>query len=138
MTIRNIDLKLVSKPVTQETTGINIGGQVPAQMKRWYTFLGLDTMAVTGASSVRLYLASVSVSNPSKASLIATGNRKMLLDIRATGIKGAQNQTPDGPPLMMPDRPNANAPLFSIAGGNWLGAYASYTTANVTTQHFDE
>ena len=138
MTTRNTDLKIVSKPLTQETAAINIGGQVPAGMKRWYTFLGLDTMLGTGASSVRLYLASVSVSNPSKASLIATGNRKMLLDVRATGVKGAQNQTPDGPPLMIPDRPNANAPLFSIASGKWLGTYASYTTANFTTQYFDE
>jgi len=107
-------------------------------MKRWVTFLALDTMLVTGASSVRLYLASVGVSNPTKASIIATGNRKMLLDLRATGLLRDQNFTPDGPPLMIPDKPDVNKPLFSIAGGHWLGAYASYTTANVGLQFFDE
>jgi hypothetical protein len=136
--IRNIDLKTASKVVTSETAAITIGGQVAPNMKRWVTFLGLDSMLVTGASSVRLYLASVGVSNPTKASLIATGNRKMLLDLRATGVVRDSNLTPDGVPLLIPDRPDVNKPLFSIAGGKWLGAYASYTTANVTMQFFDE
>lgn len=148
--IRNIELKLKSKVVTNNTAAINVGGQVPANMKRWVTFVGLDTMLITGVSSVRLYLASVSVSNPTKASLIATGNRKMLLDLRASGLRIAtalsktsgitrkNDLTPEGPPLMVPDKPDANKPLFSIAGGKWLGLWASVTTANLTMQYFDE
>jgi len=148
--IRNIELDTNSKVVTSETSAITIGGQVPASMKRWISFLTLDSMLITGASSVRLYLASVAVSNPTKASLIATGNRKMLLDLRASGLAVAtalsktsgttrkNDLTPDGPPLMVPDKPDVNKPLFSIAGGNWLGAWASYTTANVFIQSFDE
>jgi len=138
MSIRNTDPKFLSKVVTQETAGINIGGQVSSPMKRWVTFLSLDTMLVTGASSVRLYLASVAVSNPTKASLIATGNRKMLLDLRCTALLAGQNMTPDGAPLMIPDTPDPGKPLFSIAADKWLGAYASYTTANVNMQYFDE
>lgn len=135
---RNIELKTVSKVLTKETQGLNIGGQVPAGMKRWVTFIALDTMLVTGASSVKLYLASVPAASNIKSSLIATANRKMMIDLRATGLKGIYNQTPDGPPLMIPDKPDANKPLFSIAAEKWLGAYASYTTANVTIQYFDE
>ena len=138
MSIRNTETKFLSKVVTSETSGINLDGQVPSSMKRWVTFLSLDTMLVTGASSVRLYLASVNVSNPTKASLIATGNRKMLLDLRCSGMVAAENLTPDGPPLMIPDKPDPEKPLFSIAGGNWLGAWASYTTANVNMQYFEE
>ena len=143
--IRNIELNTVSKVVTSETSGINIGGQVPSGMKRWVTFLTLDTMAITGCSSVRLYLASVGVSNPTKASIIATGNRKMLLDLRASGIQASaatgktkQDLTPHGPPLQIPESPDANKPLFSIAGGKWLGVWASVTTANVFIQYYDE
>ncbi len=148
--LRNTQLILKGKVVTSHTAGINIGGQVPSGMKRWITFLTLDTMLITGVSSVRLYLASVSVSNPTIASMIATGNRKMLLDLRASGLRivtslsktsgySRKNDiTPDGPPLMIPDKPDANKPLFSIASGKWLGAFASYTTANVTAQYFDE
>ena len=138
MSTRNTETKFLSKVVTKETTGLNLGGQVPASMKRWVTFLALDTMLVTGASTVRLYLASVAVSNPTKASLIATGNRKMLLDLRCSGLVAGQNLTPDGPPLMIPDKPDTEKPLFSIAAEKWLGAYASYTTANVHMQYFDE
>jgi hypothetical protein len=152
MSIRNIDTKFLSKSVEEETAALNLGGQVPAGMKRWVSFLSLDTMLVTGASSVRLYLASVAVSNPTKASLIATGNRKMLLDLRATGLAQAhgsaatatigathkQDLTPDGPPLMIPDTPDTEKPLFSIAAEKWLGVYTSYTTANVNMQYFDE
>jgi len=138
MSIRNTETKLLSKVVTKETAAINLGGQVSDGMKRWVTFLSLDSMLVTGASSVRLYLASVAVSNPTASSLIATANRKMLLDLRCTGLVGAQNLTPDGAPLMVPDKPDTDKPLFSIAAGKWLGAYASYTTANVNMQYFDE
>lgn len=138
MSIRNTDPKFLSKVVTSDTAGLNLGGQVQSPMKRWVTFLSLDTMLAAGASSVRLYLASVAVSNPTKASLITTVNRKMLLDLRCTGIVATQNLTPDGAPLMIPDTPNSKKPLFSIAAGKWLGVYASYTTANVNMQYFDE
>jgi len=138
MSIRNTETKFLSKSVEEETAALNLGGQVPAGMKRWVTFLSLDTMLVTGASSVRLYLASVAVSNPTKASLIATGNRKMLLDLRCTSLFASQNLTPDGAPLMIPDAPDTEKPLFSIAGEKWLGVYTSYTTANVSMQYFDE
>ena len=138
MSTRNKETQFTSKQVKQETAGLNIGGQVASGMKRWVTFLSLDTMLVTGASSVRLFLASVSVSDPTKASLIATGNRKMLVDLRATGLLDTQNLTPDGAPLMIPDRPDTAKPLFSIAAGKWLGVYASYTTANIHVQYFDE
>jgi len=147
---RNIELNTVSKIVTSDTAGIVIGGQVPAGMKRWVTFLSLDTPLVTGASSVRLYLASVATNNPTKASLIATSNRKMLLDLRASGLRVAtglsktsghsrkNDVTPYGPPLMVPETPDTSRPLFSIAGGYYLGVYASYTTANVFVQYYDE
>lgn len=138
MSIRNTDTQWLSESVKEETAALNLDGQVPAGMKRWVTFLSLDSMLVTGASSVRLYLASVAVSNPTKASLIATGNRKMLLDLRCTSLFTSQNQTPDGAPLMIPDTPNTEKPLFSIAAEKWLGVYASYTTANVNMQYFDE
>ena len=138
MSTRNTETKFLSKVIELETAELTLGGQVPAGMKRWVTFLSLDTMLVTGASSVRLYMASVSVSDPTKTSLIATGNRKMLLDVRATGITALRNLTPDGPPLMIPDTPDTEKPLFSIAAENWLGVYASYATANVSMQYFDE
>ena len=134
----NIELKTIQKIVTSKVSAITIGGQVPSSMKRWVTFLMLDSITQASAQSVRLHLASIGVSNPTKASLIATTHRTMLLDLRASGLKGTQNISPHGPPLMIPDKPDSDKPLFSIASGKWLGAYCSNTTALVFMQYFDE
>jgi len=136
--IRNMELKTESRLIASAVATASIGGQVPANMKRWVTFITLDGAALGGTKSVRLYLASVGVSNPTVASIIATANRKMVLDLRASGMSGENELTPDGPPLMIPDKPDADKPLFSIAGGKWLGATTSHTTALVHIQYFDE
>ena len=138
---RNIELKTVSKILASKTSQINIGGQVPAGMKRWITFLSVDTWALASCQAVKLYLASVPTSISPRSSIVATTNRKMMIDLRASGINQGtkRNFTPDGPPLMIPDRPDSNKPLFSIAAGKWLGAYASNASAaNVLIQYFDE
>jgi len=136
--IRNIELKTESRLIASNVATASIGGVVPAAMKRWVTFIALDGAALTGARPVRLYLASLPISNPTVASIIATSNRKMVIDLRASGMTGRVNLTPDGPPLMIPDKPDADKPLFSIAGGNWLCATTSRTTALVHIQYFDE
>jgi len=134
MDLRNLELKTIDKVVTSATSALNVGGQVPASMKRWFTFVSLDTVvAAGGASQVGVYLASVSVSNPTKASLIATGNRKMLLYLRATGVAGLKKA-----PVQVPKIPNIKNPIFSIASGKWLGVWATKTTASLKAQYFDE
>ena len=136
--IRNVELNTNSKVVSSKASQITIGGQVPDGMKRWVTFITLDSMLASGAESVRLYLASVETAIPTRGSIVATSSRKMLLDLRCTGLVATQNLTPDGPPLMIPDKPDTKKPLFSIAAGKWLGAYVSNTTASVFMQSFDE
>lgn len=138
MSIRNRELKTESRLIASNVATACIGGQVPASMKRWVTFITLDGAALTGAKSLRLYLASVGVSNPTVASIVATANRKMVIDLRASGMTGRVNLTPDGPPLMIPDKPDADKPLFSIAGGKWLGATTTNTTALLHVQYYDE
>lgn len=132
--IRNIELKTVNKTITSNTAGKNIGGQVAAGMKRWVTFVSIDNVySAAGASQLRMYFASVSVSNPTKASLIATGNRKLMLDLRGTQTSGFRKG-----PVKVPKVQNIDTPLFSIAAEKWLGVYASKTTGIVTVQYFDE
>jgi len=141
MSTRCRDIKTVSKIISSNVaTAGNIGGQVPTGMKRWVTFMMIDTALITGASSVKLHFASVGVSNPTRASLIATGNRKLSVDLRATGLlmKNSYVAPHGAPPMMLPVKINPDAPLFSIAGGKWFGINASNTTANVFLQYFDE
>jgi hypothetical protein len=137
MAVRTKELKTVMK-VLSSSTSYSVGGQVPTGMKRWVTFLQIDTgsaadKVAAGASQLGVYLASVGVSNPTKASIVATGNRKMLLHLRATQMTGARR-----PPLRVPPIPNPDAPLFSIAGGKWLGVSATKTTGMLNMQYYDE
>ena len=133
--LRNMELKTVSKVASSQASTLTIGGVVPANMKRWVTFVSIDTMAKAGASQMGVYFASVGVSVPIKASLVATANRKMLLYLRSTQ---ANTDPLRRTPLQIPKVPNTETPLFSIAGGKWLGVFATKTTANITLQYFDE
>lgn len=133
MTTRTKDIKTVNKVLTSDTSKINLGGQVPAGMKRWVTFLSADTVLHTGCSGFTLFLASVGISNATRASVIATGNRKYLLRGRATQHSGQRKY-----PVRIPSAPNPDTPLFSIASGKWLTATATLTTVQVIVQYFDE
>jgi len=136
MANRSRELKTVSKMIKSETAAITLGGQVPAAMKRWVTFITVDPKGVAMAmSDVALYLASVGVSNPSLASIVATGNRKLHVALKATQKSICSKYLPV---MVPPSGPDPDNPLFSIAGGKWLGAAASQTTANVFMQYFDE
>jgi hypothetical protein len=134
------DIQTKSKIVSSKASTINMGGQVPTGMKRWITFLCFDAYSLAGAKPIKLYLASVGISNPTRASVIATGNRKWMIDLRATGVKAGTAHVVNtrGPPFMIPMRINQENPLFSIASGKWLGVYVSNLTANVFVQFFDE
>ena len=132
---RNIELKSISKFITSETSAANFGGQVPAGMKRWVTFLMCDTKTVSLASNCKIYFASVGVSNPTKTSMIATGNRKWLLAIKGTQLSISNKKRPV---MIPPAGPDPDAPLFSIAAGKWLSVWASSTSVNVFMQYFDE
>ena len=132
---RNRELKTVSKILTLNTSALTIGGQVPSSMKRWVTFLMIDSVGISKVSDVGVYLASVGVSAPSKTSLIAAGNRRVFLPIEGTQLSISDKYHP----VMMPQSgPDPDTPLFSIAGGKWLGGFASATTAQVFMQYFDE
>lgn len=135
MQIRNRETKTKSKIVSSDTSAVNIGGQTPSGMKRWVSFLMFDTATPRRASDIKLYLASVSVSNPTRASIVATGNRKLMFALEGTMLSRSNKQRPVMLPLSGADPDN---PIFSIASGKWLGVYASLTTANVTMQYFDE
>ena len=136
MSTRNRELQTASIPVTSNTAEITIGGQVPAGMKRWVTFLTMDTMfIVSRASDVGIYFASVGVSNPTIASMVLTANRKLYVPMEGTQISRSNKGRPHMLPAQGPDPEN---PLFSIAAGKWLGVTASLTTGNIFCQFFDE
>jgi len=134
MSVRNRELQSASKVVSSDASALNIGGQVPTKMTRWVTFLQIDSPTVALASSNRLYFAEVD-SSATKASMMSTTIRKLLLAYKATSLSDCSHKLP----VMIPeDGPDPDAPLFSIAGGKYLGVYTSMTTAHVFCQYYDE
>ena len=132
---RNVELQTESLACKADAISLNLGGQVPAGMKRWVTFITVDAAQPANVVGARVYFASVNVSNPTEASSIAVANRKMLVDLRASK---AVDSVRGGCPFQVPRQPNVDKPLFSISGGNWLGILASDVSANVFVQYFDE
>lgn len=132
---RNTELKTVSKLVSSGAAGTNLGGQVPAGMKRWVTFLAVDGKSTAVLSSIKLYLASVATATPTIASVVATTYRKRFIPLHATKTSRSSKKLPVMEPASGPD---PDKPIFSIAESKYLGAVVSLTTANVTIQYFDE
>ena len=86
-------------------------------------------------SKIAFWFASVSVSNPTVASIRATGNRKFQIVLTGTMMSRANYGRPFMLPIGGPDPAN---PIFSIAGGKWLGATTSIATGHAFIQYFDE
>lgn len=145
---RNREVKWISKVISSKTSKLTIGGQVPAGMKRWVTFLMVDTAGIKSSSFGRqtgkLFFASFTTANPTAANTYAAANRKLLVDfVGSTGAGSipASGRWPGGrsvPPLRWPDKIDTNKPLFSIAGGMFLSAFGSLATYQVNMQYFDE
>jgi hypothetical protein len=135
MSTRTKDLKTAYKVVTSKTSQINLGGQVPTGMKRWVTFLSIDSIMNSRMSTFGVHFASVGVSNPTIASIVATGNKKLVVTAEGTQASRTDKLRPVMHP---PEGPNPDAPLFSIASGKWIGVMASLTTVGVFMQYYDE
>jgi len=136
--VRSRDLKTVCKNVGVTAASVNLGGQVPAGMKRYVTFLCVSpTQSAVGKSCCNavLYLGSVVTAYPTAASCKLVTHRKRTVLFQ--GLKMSCTNTER--PLMIPnDGPDPDSPLFSIAASKYIGASASVHTVNVFMQYFDE
>ena len=144
MSYRTKNLQTKDKIIQSKTSGYNIGGQVPSGMTRYVTFLYLSPgYEGVGFSAAKVYLASVGVSNPTRASIVATTYRKDVLQVHMSGYSYTTKKGPimrgGGPLLYFPDEINPAKPLFTIAGGKWLGVFLSHcSAADIMVQWFDE
>jgi len=143
MSYRNRQIQTKCKVVKSKVSALNIGGQVPSGMTRYITFLYVDNSnAGATGSAGRLYFISAETAAPTMVSLIATASRKFILKIAASAPatnKKIRLMRDGGPPFMIPDQIDTDKPLFTIAGGKWLGVWCSKCSAmNVMAQWFDE
>jgi hypothetical protein len=138
MSVRNLDLKIVTKNLKKSTV-TRIGGQVAPGQIRWVTFIRATGQVGTKSigSGTGILFASMATGTPGMGSVIATTYRKFKAVPRPAEKAAAGARELRGVP-MYPKQPNPNGPLFSIAGGAYLVAVASRTSAQVAVGYFDE
>lgn len=132
MTVRNRELVTTAMVVKDAAASYTVGGIVPAGMKRWVTFIQVDPINPI-PSAMGFYFASIPTAYPTVASVVATANRKLLMHLRGIKVSAVYKGTKQIPPKANPD-----TPLFSIAGGSYLGVAATLSTGNLFVQYFDE
>lgn len=137
MNVRNLDLKIVTKDLKKSVV-TRIGSVVAPGQKRWVTFIratgqvGIKSIG----SGTGILFASMATGTPGMASVIATTHRKFKAVPRPCEKAAALRELRGVP--MYPKQPSPNGPLFSIAGGTYLVAVASRTSAQVAVGYFDE
>jgi len=132
--IRNLQIKTTHKITKAAAT--TIGGRVPPGMKRYVTFLMVDDYGDANMTQLGVFFASATVSNMGRASIVSAGShRKILIKSYGSDVSAAGTVRP----VMFPaSGPNPANPIFTIAGGSWLGVYSSKNTAAIFMQYFDE
>ncbi len=134
------DIKTVSKAMAKGTV-YNIGGRVAPGQKRYITFVALESRGASTllkGSGVRFVLVSDTISNTTVASMVALTNaaaygRLLDTDVRATKGTGLVK-----PPLCFPQKPNLEAPLFSIASSMFVNIMCTGTSGHAFIQYYDE
>lgn len=130
--VRNRELVTTAMVVKDATASYTVGGIVPAGMKRWVTFILADPVNAI-PSAMGFYFASVPTAYPTVASCAAAANRKLMLHLRGVKVSAVQKGNKQIPPKANPD-----TPLFSIAGGSYLGVAATLASGNLLVQYYDE
>jgi hypothetical protein len=128
------DIQTVHKVTKAAAT--TIGGRVAPGQKRYVTFLMVDNQRVAGMTALALYMASATVSNMGRASIVSVAaHRKELIYSYGSDTTQAGTKRP----IVLPETgPDPDNPLFTIAGGSWLAIYASKNTVSVFMQWFDQ
>ena len=143
---KNYDIKTVSKFLHDQST-VALGSSVAAGMTRYVTFLRVTPLTVAGNLGSKVFICSTSASDTVTNASTASMTQKMVLNIPSAILVGCATIPVTGPwvnkEVQVPDTPNTEHPLFTIAASKFLTAHVS-TAAGQTApvqlfaQYFDE
>jgi len=134
---KNYDIKTVSKYLGGVSSHVALGSSVPSGMKRYVTFLRIQQLAETLNEGSKIYICSTAASNTASSTGAASTAQKMVIQIPSTIAATGDKE------VRVPERPDTEHPLFTIAGGKWLTAYLcsdagqSYPVS-IFAQYYDE
>jgi len=119
---------------------VNIGSQVPAGMTRYVTFITVTPEATSNTEGSKVWICSTALGSAAapaaSTDTLASAAQKMAIRIASASTVGNKN-------VVIPQSPDTEHPLFTVASSAWLCAHLSSVapmTSSVTlfVQYYDE
>lgn len=123
------DIKTANVVIGTATANTTFGiGAVPEGKTRFVTFVKAVNRFIGAGTTNNLYLISYTASQVASLASAIT-NKKLTQDFFATASVA---------PVMIPEKPDLESPLFTVAGGNHLAGRTSRGNVDVFVQYYDE
>ena len=137
---KNYEIQTASKRLATSVQTVALGGVVATGMTRYVTFLRISPLTIQAGEGTKVYFCSGTLSDGASDGL-ATASQKLVTYI-ASAI-GVLRGTPTNRSESIPDTPDTEHPLFTIAAGKYLTAHLGSVaiasgSAQVFAQYFDE
>lgn len=135
---KNYDIKTVSKALVGKSSHIVIGSSVAAGMTRYVTLLKVTQTQKTAGKGSRVYFCSTTASGTAATTGAASTAQKMRVTIQSALASYIVDKT-----KVIPETPDTENPLFSIAASKWLSAYlcsvaGASSPVHIFAQYYDQ
>jgi len=133
---KNYNIQTVSKYLDPADDHIVIGSSVAAGMTRYVTFLRVIPSAAGGDEGSKVFFCSTTASDTASDVTTASATQKLVAFIASQTAASTKE-------VVVPERPNTEHPLFTIAESKWFIAYLCSAVghsfpAYVHAQYYDE
>ena len=113
---------IITKTVRAKGTtgsGVAIGSSVATGMKRYVTFVHINQAAGAGNKGSKIWFCSTAATATASSTTLANTAMKLMVLINSAANAGVHKS------VMLPDYPDPENPLFSIAAGKFLTVRSS-------------
>ena len=133
---RNYNIQTRNVGLNAATYTLDIGPVVPAGMTRYVTFIQVNPLRPSNDDGSKVYLCCGAVATAASNATEASTIQKMVVSIASASTAGNKS-------VAVPESPNTEHPLFTIASGNYLCAHLSSvngfsSSVQLFVQYFDE
>ena len=134
---RNYNIQTRDVCLNQTATDtINIGPVVPTGMTRYVTFIRLNPLLSANDEGSLVYISCGAVASAGTTNTLASAGQKLVICAASASTAGNKSAA-------VPESPNTEHPLFTVAGGAYLYAHLSSIgtmsgSAELFVQYFDE
>lgn len=139
---KNYNIQTACKQIVTTGSHVAIGSSVAAGMKRYVTMVRVTCLVNSAAKGSRVLFSSASTSNAYTMTLASAASKINVSVCSNVGSAAARVVVPRKS-VSVPEQPDTENPLFTIAASKWLiatlaSAAGQSSTANVFVQYYDQ